>query len=202
MADERRRKPRSSHPRSRTGPGRTRPAGRGAPSAARRPSAQRPTATARRRPRVTGRAAILLLVLAVLTVSYASSLRAYLTQRDHLEALRSEIDSTQADIYALEREKRRWQDPAYVEAQARERLDYVNPGEVPWQVIDENGRPLGSDSSLSDPARTEDEVPTAWWDSTWDTVEFAGDPQEAAEDNPPPADEIEAPPGEEPEDQE
>lgn len=203
MVDERRRNPRSSGPKSRTGPGRTRPAGRGVSPAARRTtSAQRPARPPRRRPRFTGRAAILVLVLAVLTVSYASSLRAYLTQRDHLEALRAEIETTQADIYALEREKRRWQDPAYVEQQARERLDYVEPGEIPWQVIDEDGRALGGNGSLSDPAEPEAEVPTAWWESTWSTVEFAGDPQEAAEDNPPPADEIEAPPGQEPEDQE
>ena len=50
-------------------------------SPTRRAAAGRPR---RRRPRLTGRAAILVLVLAVLTVSYASSLRAYLQQREHI----------------------------------------------------------------------------------------------------------------------
>ena len=44
-----------------------------------------------RRPRFTGRAAVLVLVLAVLTVSYASSLRAYLQQRSHIGDLKQQI---------------------------------------------------------------------------------------------------------------
>ena len=59
------------------------------------------------------------LVLAVLTVSYASSLKAYLQQRQHIAELRSQIAQSEADIDALEREKSRWRDPAFVQSQAR-----------------------------------------------------------------------------------
>jgi hypothetical protein len=44
-----------------------------------------------KRSRFTGRAAVLVLVLAVLTVSYASSLRAYLQQRAHIGDLKAQI---------------------------------------------------------------------------------------------------------------
>src|SRR5688572_6777678 len=96
-------------------------------SATARPAAPRSTP---RRPRFTGRAAVLVLVLAVLTVSYASSLRAYLQQRSHIGDLKAQIAERETAINALEREKQRWQDPAFVKAQARARFGYLMPGET------------------------------------------------------------------------
>src|SRR6185436_7973740 len=98
---------RSRGPRGRTGPGR----GPGAPRPAR--PAQRaadPAGPGRERPRsrLTGRAAVLVLVLAVLTVSYASSLRAYLQQRSHINELKVSIAQREAAIDELEDEKTRW----------------------------------------------------------------------------------------------
>lgn len=129
-----------------------------------------------RRPRFTGRAAILLLVLAVLTVSYASSMRAYLQQRAHITDLKSQIAQRQADINDLEREKRRWHDPAYVQAQARERFGYLMPGETSYVVLDQDGQPLESRATLTDPATVTEHTPTAWWTSEWKSVQLAGVP--------------------------
>ena len=95
----------------------------------------------RPRSRFTGRAAVLVLVLAVLTVSYASSMRAYLQQRSHINELKSQIAQHGANINALETEKKRWDDPAYVQDQARLRLGYVMPGEKTYLVLDEHGQP-------------------------------------------------------------
>ncbi|GAB2445020.1 hypothetical protein GCM10027062_26750 [Nocardioides hungaricus] len=127
------------------------------------------------RSRLTGRAAILVLVLAVLTVSYASSLRAYLDQRSQITDLKEQIALRQADIADLEREKRRWQDPAYVQQQARE-LNYVMPGETAYVVLDENGEPLERDSELTDPATVAQKPPKAWWSTAWESVQLAGNP--------------------------
>jgi cell division protein FtsB len=199
VADERRRTTRGSGPRAGTGPGRARAGGRGSTPPGGRPSTARAGGAGRPRPRFTGRAAILVLVLAVLTVSYASSLRAYLTQRAHLEDLRAQIEEKSANIEAYEREARRWDDDGYVAQQARERLDYVNPGETSYVVIGRDGEPLGGDdASLSEPvvAPPDEEVPPAWWDTAWDSVEAAGDPEAAAEEEAEqqPADEIVPPP--------
>jgi len=137
-----------------------------------------------RRPRFTGRAAVLVLVLAVLAVSYASSLKAYLQQRDHIADLKGEIAQTSAAIDDLEREKRRWNDDAYVRSQARERFGYVMPGETSYVVLDERGEPIESRAELNDPRDVLAKPPTAWWDDAWESVELAGDPPK---DTPPPA---------------
>jgi cell division protein FtsL len=161
-------------------PGRSGPGGAGRPE---RKRAQRERVAAvararaeeRQRSRLTGRAAILVLVLAVLAVSYASSMRAYLQQRNQIESLEAEIDRTQTAIDELEREKERWQDPAYVAQQARERFNYVVPGETPYVVVDENGDPL-TDAELDDPSSVGEQETRAWYDGVWASVKVAGDP--------------------------
>ena len=99
-----------------------------------------------RRPQLTGRAAVLVLVVAVLTVSYASSLKAYLQQRAHITDLKQQIAQREADINALEREKSRWHDPAYVQSQARARFGYLMPGETSYVVLGEDGKPLEAET--------------------------------------------------------
>jgi cell division protein FtsB len=141
----------------------------------------RPEKAGPRRPRFTGRAAVLVLVLAVLTVSYASSLRAYLQQRAHIGDLKVAIAEREASINSLEREKRRWQDPAFVKAQARARFGYLMPGETGFLVLDENGKPLESQTSLSDPDAVIKTVPTPWWSDAWASVELAGNPPAPSE---------------------
>ena len=91
-----------------------------------------------------------MLVLAVLTVQHASSMRAYLQQRTQISGLKDQIALRQANIGDLEREMRRWDDPAYVRQQARE-LNYVMPGETAYVVLDENGEQLDGETSLTDP---------------------------------------------------
>ncbi|HSE10808.1 MAG TPA: septum formation initiator family protein [Nocardioidaceae bacterium] len=130
-----------------------------------------------------------MLVLAVLAISYASSMRAYLEQKEHLDALRDDIAESEQNIAALQREKRRWKDPAFIEAQATQRLSWVMPGEISFQVIDENGRALGHEDTLTDPEAVEVENEPAWWQTAWQTVEAAGNP----EDVPNPVEEIDPP---------
>ena len=125
-----------------------------------------------------------MLVLAVLMVSYASSTRAYLEQRRHLESLHESIAASGDNIAALEREKARWEDSAYVRAQARERFGWVLPGEIGYQVIDEDGRPLGHDDSLSDATSSVDEERPVWWQAAWKSVEVAGNPEAAQAQQP------------------
>ena len=130
----------------------------------------------RRRPRLTGRSLVLVLVVAVLAVSYASSMKAYLQQRAHIADLKAQIAERSDDIDALEREKRRWEDEAYVRAQARDRFGYLMPGETAYVVLDEDGKPLETRSELHDPSEVLREPPTAWWQDAWSSVELAGNP--------------------------
>jgi hypothetical protein len=129
------------------------------------------------------------LVLAVLAVSYASSMRAYLEQKEHLEALREQIAASEDSIAEMKREKRRWRDPAYQEAQATERLGMVKPGEIAFQVIGEDGELLDHEDSLTDTEGLDVENEPAWWETAWQTMEAAGNP----EDVPDPVEEIDPP---------
>lgn len=121
--------------------------------------------------------AVLVLVLAVLAVSYASSMRAYLQQRAHIVDLKSEIAQRESAIADLAGEKARWEDPAYAEEQARARFGYVMPGETSYVVLDADGDPLEPEVSLGEstppPAVGSDQ---AWWERGWSSVQLAGDP--------------------------
>ncbi|KAA1425728.1 FtsB family cell division protein [Nocardioides antri] len=159
---------------------------RSGPAAARRPERKRAErervatvarvrAEERHRSRLTGRAAILVLVLAVLAVSYASSLRAYLQQRDKLDSLEAVIAEKEASIRELEREAERGKDPAFLTQEAR-KFGYVWPGETPFSVIDENGEPL-TEAELDDPSSVgEEQEAAAWYDGVWQSVKLAGHP--------------------------
>lgn len=163
MPPSRRPSPRGGRPRN------TRPGRRG--------GATRPRATVPApRPRFTNRAAILLVVFAVLVISYASSMRAYLQQREQINHLKQQIASSRASIADAEREQRRWRDPAYVEAQARERFGWVLPGETSYQVLDAAGNPLTGDDELTDPDSIAPAKPKAWWSKAYSTLEAADHP--------------------------
>ena len=125
-----------------------------------------------RPPRLTHRAVVLGLVLLVLVISYASSLRAWLDQQQQIAAAQAEIDRTRAEVAALEREKRRWADDAYVEQQARERLAFVLPGETGYRVIAPDGETVEVVPD-PDPDPTYDEDP-AWYTTLWRSSERAG----------------------------
>jgi len=133
------------------------------------------------------------LVLAVLTVSYASSMRAYLEQRRHLAALGRDISSSKVDIANLEREKKRWKDPAYVRTVAHQRFGWVLPGEIGFQVIDTNGKPLDATDTLPSPRSVAAASRPLWWQSAWGSVVVAGKPQLDRSKVPPPLAKILAP---------
>jgi cell division protein FtsB len=127
------------------------------------------------RARFTGRAAVLVLVVAVLMVSYASSLRAYLEQKKQLDSLQSDISASQARIKTLSSERARWGDPAYVRAMAHQHFGWVLPGEIGYQVIGLNGKPLDPSDTLPTTAGTA-ALPTQWWQAAWGSVKTAGNP--------------------------
>ena len=131
---------------------------------------------------------MLVLVIAVLVLSFASSLQAYLQQRHSIDSLKSAIAEREAAIDALQREKERWDDPAYVEQQARARMGYVMPGETAYVALDGNGNRIESQSSLSAPDEVGKKAQPPWWSTVWASVELAGNPP--AEPATPPATKI------------
>jgi cell division protein FtsB len=95
--------------------------------AAERRSEQRLGSTARR-------AAILAVVVCVLTLTIAGPVRTYLAQRTEMHQLAATDAQLRVQIAELEQQKAKLADPVFIAAQARERLGFVKPGDIPYQV--------------------------------------------------------------------
>jgi cell division protein FtsB len=76
-----------------------------------------------------------LVVLAALVLMPTVSV--YLDQRQQIAALEQAVVVGKDRVAELEEERERWSDPAYITAQARERLYYVKPGEVVYLIDDD-----------------------------------------------------------------
>lgn len=80
------------------------------------------------------RAAILAAVVCVLTLTIAGPVRTYFAQRTEMKQLAATEARLRAEIGNLEQQKAKLADPVYIAAQARERLGFVKPGDIPYQV--------------------------------------------------------------------
>jgi len=135
------------------------------------------------RAKLTGRAAVLLLVVAVLAVSYASSMRAWLKQRSDINTLNAQIAQQREDVAALRLQKQRLHDPAYIQSLARSRFGWILPGATGFRVIGADGKVLSDGGSqLSDPAKPAPPPPAEWWQDTYATVVAAGAEPEPSTD--------------------
>lgn len=95
-----------------------------------------------RRSLLTGRAFTLFALVAVIIVTVAIPAQQLIEQRSRLDALRLQIAANEKLIAQLQAEVDRWSDPAYVKAQARERLHYVLPGEIGYVVLEAEQAPV------------------------------------------------------------
>jgi cell division protein FtsB len=82
----------------------------------------------------TRRAAVLALVVCALALTVVVPLRNYVAQRQELAAVTEQQRALAAEVDQLTREKVQLADPAEIEAAARSRIGYVQPGEVPYVV--------------------------------------------------------------------
>jgi len=143
------------------------------------PVAPRVDARSRLRSTLTTRAIALVAVLLVLVISYASSLRIYFSQAHEIAATRTEIAERQQKIDGLQTELDRWQDPDHVRTEARARLGWVVPGETGYQVVGQDGQPLGGGAEIEGGPEAVDGPAQAWWGRLWGSVEAADQPAPA-----------------------
>jgi cell division protein FtsB len=147
------------------------PASRGTrPAAARRTAATGATRrTVATRPRAfTGRAAVLIIVLVSLALAYTYPVRVYLAQESKISKMQAGQAAQAKRIGGLSEEVAKWQDDEYVRTQARERLFYVRPGEVPLLVYSDPAA-AARDAGKPLPA----EAPDRWYDTLWSSVAAA-----------------------------
>ncbi|WP_062216439.1 septum formation initiator family protein [Streptomyces sp. NBRC 109706] len=125
-----------------------------------------------RRSRLTGRAALLALVVCSLVVALAYPLRQYVQQRSEIADQRRQAEEAAAQVEELRDAKARWQDDAYVERQARERLRYVRPGEIGYLLPDASAGE--SDERLRTRGSS---APRPWHQNLWDGIDRADRPR-------------------------
>ncbi|MEV5145940.1 septum formation initiator family protein [Streptomyces sp. NPDC052727] len=118
-----------------------------------------------RRSRLTGRAALLALVLCTMIVALAYPMRQYVSQRAEIADLQRQREQARQRVEQLRDLKARWQDDAYAEQQIRRRLHYVMPGETGYVVVDP-GAARQSRADLGAAHR-------AWYANVWDGVDKA-----------------------------
>lgn len=63
----------------------------------------------------------------------------YIVMQTQINQLQAKLDAAKENLENITEEKKRWDDPVYIRAQARDRLFYVVPGEISYLVLDADG---------------------------------------------------------------
>ena len=109
---------------------------------------------------LTPRGAVLLLVMFALAATAVYPLRQYVSQQDRIERLQAKQQALAAENARLEAERKRLQDPAYVQQLAKRDYHLVSPGEEAWVVT---GTPP---ASATTPSAAADPDPP-WYKRAW-----------------------------------
>lgn len=114
----------------------------------------------------TRRAAVLALVVCALALTVAVPLRNFLTQRQELAALQARQQQLTSQVEQLNARRDELRDPAQIQVEARERLNYVKPGDIPFivQLPGDVGAPTGS---------TRVAPSSPWFERLWSDVRGA-----------------------------
>jgi cell division protein FtsB len=125
------------------------------------------------RTRRTTRLAILGLIGLAIVVAVAPTLRVYVHQRSQIAALEARQADQRQEVAALQAQAKRWNDPAYVESQARARLQFVRPGQRSYVVA--GARPKAAVAPASGiVAGTTGSAGRSWMDGLWQSIQKAG----------------------------
>jgi len=125
-----------------------------------------------RRSGLTGRAAVLGLVVCTLVLSLAYPARQYVGQRGAIAHLAQQKAAAEQRVAVLADQAKRLGDPAYVRAEARRRLQYVMPGDTVYVVITPDGAPATAPKPAGVPAAAPDGG-QPWYAQLWGTVQAA-----------------------------
>jgi cell division protein FtsL len=124
-----------------------------------------PPAAAPKATRLTGRAAVLAVVICAIALSLAYPVREYVTQRKQIDALVAQQQVMLNQVKNLEQEQARLNDPAYIEQLARQELDMCFPRTTCYIVT-------GGQHQAST-ARVAKAGPAPWYDKLWQSVQQA-----------------------------
>jgi cell division protein FtsL len=115
--------------------------------------------------RLTGRAAVLAVVICAIALSLAYPVRAYLAQRQQIDQLETQQQAMLTQVKNLQAKQARLSDRSYIEQLARQELDMCFPGTQCYII--EGSQPLTSGS------RPQPSGPAPWYARLWQSVEEA-----------------------------
>lgn len=149
-----------------------------------RAGASRPAAAARPRTAPPGpvkqstawvRGLILLTLVAMLAVAIGPTVANLFSQREQAQQLQATIAEQEQQLQTLRREAQLWKDPAYIETQARTRLQFVRVGDRAYTVLGAGATDSQQAVSPVVPAAGAD-ANAAWYGRIWQSIELADQP--------------------------
>ncbi|TDX76587.1 septum formation initiator [Rathayibacter sp. PhB151] len=115
--------------------------GSSAPKSSRTPRAKQPPVTPSSAwvagVRGSGFTLLVMGIMILAVVVLAPSVKNFVEQRAEISELQRSVDAAKTQSQNLDEQRVRWSDPAFIRAQARERLYFVMPGEVSYLVLDD-----------------------------------------------------------------
>ena len=130
------------------------------------PSPPRPGRPQLRPTKLTGRAALLAVVMCAIALSLAYPVREYIGQRRQIDQLLATQQSLSAQVKNLQAQDKRFSDPAYIEQQARDQLHYCLPTEKCYVIV-------GNNSPAPDATPPRTPTATSWYTKLWGSVQKA-----------------------------
>ncbi|MET7328577.1 septum formation initiator family protein [Nonomuraea sp. NPDC005650] len=119
-----------------------------------------------KRPQLTGRAAILAVVVCAIAMSLAYPVREYISLRRSIAEHRAEKARVEAEKQTLLARDRQSDDPNWIKKTAKERLHYCGPGEKCYVVMDQ--RQIKEQTAV----QQQPALPP-WYQTLWESVEAA-----------------------------
>jgi cell division protein FtsL len=121
-------------------------------------------AAAARSTRLTGRAALLAVVICAIALSLAYPVREYIAQRQQIDQLLAQHAAVSAQVKALQGQATALGQASYVEQQARDKLHMCFPDEECYEII------AGSSPVVPTPAK---HAVSPWYTRLWQSVQRA-----------------------------
>jgi cell division protein FtsB len=127
-----------------------------------------------KRPQLTGRAAILAVVVCAIAMSLAYPVREYVAQRRQIAQLEQQQTQALQQLQKLEERRKQLEDPEYIKRQAKERLHYCEPGARCFVVLDASGKTPAKQGSKQ-------AAKAPWYLTLWQSVEAADSGRDAVQ---------------------
>ncbi len=111
----------------------------------------------------------------MLAVTLLPTARSLIRQRGQIGALQEKVVTQDQNVGDLRKEQERWNDPAYVEQQARQRLKFVKVGDRSYSVIDgtKQAPKVTTGAVVAAPSANSS---SPWYGQLWTSVQLADQP--------------------------